>query len=109
SLFRPPTLFIPDAENYLRKRNPVALFLISFSIFVPLVIWFTIFFLLEFTASTIALMAKVRDLQTIYIGVFIATVYLSRKPNNWFARWRLNRFYKRQSNFDDLFEKYVET
>lgn len=108
SLFAQPSLFLPDAENYLRKRNPVALFLISFSIFVPFLIWFTIYFILLYGGMFLGVLLKLRDFQMISVVALVATMYLSSWPNNKFAQWRLNRFYKRQASFDELFEKYVE-
>ncbi|MCC6545701.1 hypothetical protein IT570_00925 [Candidatus Sumerlaeota bacterium] len=108
ALFSPPLLFLPDAENYLRKRNPVALFLISFSIFVPMLVWFTIYFALFRVAAFVGVMMKLRDFQVISVGAFIATMYLSGWPTRKFQQWRLDRFYKRQGSFDELFERYVE-
>lgn len=109
-LFQQPTLFLPDVENYLRRRNPLALYFITFSTFVPSLIWFTIawailFWVLPFVAG---LIGKPLDPNVAILALFGGTYFLHRYPTRAFLRWRLRRFYQRFSGVEDLLTKYVE-
>ncbi|MEQ8820730.1 MAG: hypothetical protein RLY93_10830 [Sumerlaeia bacterium] len=108
-ILRPPSLFLPDVEGYLRKRNPVALFFISIAVLVPLIIWFTIFFALLFgIAFGSAILGLAVQPSHVQIIAFIGAYFLVRYPNGWWMTWRLKRFYSRYRSFDDLFERYIE-
>ena len=109
-LFRQPALFLPDVENYLRRRNPLALYFITFSTFVPTLIWFTIAWILAYwVLPGIATATGKRIDPNLYVvAVFGGTYFLNQFPNRWFLIWRLRRFYRRYSGVDDLLAKYIE-
>lgn len=109
SLRSEPFLFHPDMEAYLRRRNPVSLFLIGFAVAVPLVIWFAIALPITFAAAVAIAMLKLPlpPATASVVGIAAAWV-LQRWPQQWFATWRLKRFYRRYRSFDDLFQRYIE-
>lgn len=104
-----PFIFHPDSESYMRKRNPVVLFFISFTVVVPILIWVSIYFALIYIISfgagylTISISFKV-----LYLLSVFGTLFISKYPVTAFMTWRLKRFYQRYESFDELFESYVE-
>jgi len=110
-LFRPPSVFLPDLDAYMRKRNPLTLFLLSIAVLVPLIIWFAIYyslFWLILFASAFLPAGSAPSGQTVVIVAAVATWFIAAFPSRWWAVWRLKRFYKRYRSFDDLFERYIE-
>jgi hypothetical protein len=108
-LVRAPMLFLPDVENYLHQRNPVALYFIGFSIFVPILCWFAIVYAASWIYTTGCILTGTRiDAQTPVLFSFLIAFILVRWPVRWFGQWRLNRFYKRHSGLDELIERYLE-
>ena len=108
-LFEQPFLFLPDVENYLRKRNPLALYFIVLSQFVPLLIWFTIFYGLLFGSlfvMAVAGMAASGDMA--FLVAFVGAYVLAKWPREAFWSWQLKRFYGRYESFEDLFDRYFE-
>ncbi len=107
-LWSAPFVFLPDAENFLRKRNPLMLMFISMTILAELAIWFTIYFTILFLTGRLVTYfgLQIRPDYVTIIAVVIA-FFASRPVFRWWQMWRLKRFYKRYSGFEDLFDTYL--
>lgn len=106
-LRKPPTLLVTEVESYLRKRSPLALFFISLSVVVPLIIFFTIFLSLRFGIGfAAAKFAVPLSPITVFLIAFFLTMFLSRVPIGKWELWRLERFYSRYDSLEDLFEQF---
>ncbi|MBX3730288.1 MAG: hypothetical protein KF858_14000 [Candidatus Sumerlaeia bacterium] len=109
ALFRPPFLYLPDAESYLRKRNPLTLAFVALAVVVPLAIWFGLYFGLLFgIAIGSSLLGLALGTDNVFLLSILGTWFLSRWPLRWWQTWRLKRFYSRYGSLDDLFERYIE-
>jgi hypothetical protein len=109
ALMRPPFLFHPDVEGYLRKRNLLSLFFISLQVLVPLIIWFAILIPVVFGVAYVnARMGTPLRGGNTTLAALIITMFASGWPTRKFQEWRLKRFYQRQPSFESLFEKYIE-
>lgn len=107
--FAQPALFLPTAEAYLRKRNPLALYFIGFQVIVPVLTWFGIFFGSLYAIATLAgLFNAGIGANTLFLLAFGAAWFLDGWLMRHWNTWLLKRFYSRYENFDDLFDRYVE-
>lgn len=109
SLREPPFVFLPDAETYLRHRNPLSLVVISVAVAVPLIAWFVVLFGAIFGLSFLlpALGMKPGP-NTVFVAAFLITMVVSGLFDRFWHRWRLRRFYRRFENFDEMFDRFVE-
>jgi hypothetical protein len=111
SMMEPPFLLLADIDMHLRKRGALSLYLIGFSVIVPLVIFFAILLSLVFGISYLATLVKF-NLASLgvffYLGSLFAASYIAEYPNRIWQRWRLRRVLARYASFDDMFEQFVE-
>jgi len=110
-LFAAPMLLLADAESYMRKRNALSLYFISFAVVVPLVIFFTIYFALVALFILLVGLLKVTapwvNSPFVFLGLLLLTGQIAKFPQGWFEGWRLRRFYSRHRSFDELVESYL--
>jgi hypothetical protein len=105
----PPALSLPDAENYLRRRGPLALLSISLGVLGPILLWFVVLFATMFALQAvlapagIALPPWMAQVVPLALTFVVAQVLFAI----WF-RWRLKRFYARHGSFDAMFDRYLE-
>jgi hypothetical protein len=104
ALVRSPELFLPDVEDYFRKRNVLALFFVSFSTLVPLLIWFALYWAFFFGLVLSPLPITGRNAS---YAAFALTYFTSRFPIGWWQTWRLKRFYRRQRSTGDLLDGFL--
>lgn len=107
NLLRQPVLFLPDVQSYFRVRNPLALVFIGLDVFVPLVIWFGIYYL-SFYLISVILGGVIPDPQFRVIIAFIITYLFAGKIGELIDRQRLKAFQKRFPNgFEQLIDQYL--
>lgn len=111
SLMEPPFLLLADVEMHLRKRNALSLYVIGFSVIVPLVIFFSIFLALIFGITFLAGVFKFNLAPLgifLYLGTLFAASWIGEYPNRLWQSWRLRRVLARYESFDHMFEQFLE-
>lgn len=105
----PPALSLPDAENYLRRRGPVALLFISLGVLGPILVWFALLFGFHFALvlglgiAGVAAPGWVIQVAPLVLAFIAANLLFAIR-----FRWRLKRFYARHGSFDAMFDRYLE-
>lgn len=108
-LLEPPTIFLPDAESYMRRPGPLALVSVGVMVLVPLVIWFSIYYAIVFpTAIGLAIANIPVDRGVLMLIGFVGAWFVAGWLIGKWHGWRLRRFYKRVGSFDDLFDTFLD-
>ncbi len=109
-LFAPPMVLLADAESYMRRRNAISLYFISFAVAVPLVIFFVIYFALAglfiVVVNVLAINSPLVNSPFVFLALLLLSGQVARFPQGWFEGWRLKRFYSRQRSSDELVEGF---
>jgi hypothetical protein len=106
NLWSDPNLFLPDVRSYFRARNPLALMFIGLDVFVPLIIWFSLFFGMYFLG--LLTLAAFAQAQFIYVGAFLITLLIASKIGSWIDGLRAKSFYRRYpAGLEQLMDEYI--
>jgi len=111
SMMEPPFILLADIDMHVRKRGALSLYLIGFSVIVPLLIFFSIFLAIVFGGSHLAGLANFNLAPYgvyFYLGALFAASYIGEYPNRLWQTWRLRRVMARYGSFEEMFDQFME-